>query len=72
VKIDHIDVSRVDWAVGVLRGALGSMIFSGDLRDKIEEAIPHVRGAARAVERAQRDRLKVRSGPRRPRRRKKA
>jgi hypothetical protein len=53
VRLDHIEVSQVDWAIGVLRGVLGTTIVP-ELADKIETAIPHVRAAARHVERSQR------------------
>lgn len=53
MKIDRIDVDQVDWSIGVLHGVLGSTI-SPDLADKVEKAIPHVRAAARAIERSQR------------------
>lgn len=53
MRVDRIDVASVDWAVGVLRGVLGTTIVP-ELADKIEAAIPHVRAAARYVERSQR------------------
>jgi hypothetical protein len=58
MKLDAFHPGHIDFAVGVLRGVASSPIISAELRANIEATIPHVRGAARLVERLQRDQVR--------------
>jgi hypothetical protein len=53
-KLDQIAVDQVDYAIGCLRGLLGLDLLSKSNRANLEQAIEHVRAAARYVERQQR------------------
>lgn len=70
MKIEHIDTRSIDHGVGVLRGMLSRPDLKPLAPGEIELAITHIRGAARLVERLQRQIWKTRStGQRRRRRR---
>jgi len=62
MKLDNIDPRKIDFGVGVLRGNLGRLSsgLPNDTRQAIEDAITHMRGAARCIEREQRARAKTR------------
>jgi hypothetical protein len=65
-KLDQISVGQVDYAVGCLRGMLGiDLDLSESYRANLEQAIEHVRAAARYVERQQRSSVLQRRGTRR-------
>lgn len=49
----YIQVPRIDFSVGVLRGILSRVDLDPVAIREIELAIPHVRAAARLVERIQ-------------------
>lgn len=51
-RLDRIDTRQIDFGVGVLRGVLSHPGFSS-ASPKIEEAVEHIRRAARAIERMQ-------------------
>lgn len=56
--LDRLNPGAIDYAVGVLRGVLSKQdsIVSDELRANIECSITHMRGAARFIERLQRQR----------------
>ena len=69
VKIEQIDVSKIDFAVGFMRGVLSRPDFKVHDTQQAEELIKHLRGAARVIERLQKQgpaRAKSRSSRGRP------
>jgi hypothetical protein len=68
MKLDHIQVARIDEAVGVLRGVAGWPI-PAKLLILLGDVIPHVQAAARLVESRQREEWRVRMDQIRRRRR---
>lgn len=66
MKVDSIQAGEIDWTIGVLRGLLShhhraSLPLDGAGIAKLEEALAHLHGAARLVEREQRARFNRRS-----------
>ena len=55
-QIDRINVSQIDFGVGVLRGVLSRPDFNLRELQQVEDAIEHIRSAARAIERLQKRR----------------
>ena len=56
VKVDRIVTRHMDWGVGVLRGIRSHGALAHLAPSEVEAAIEHIRGAARIVERIQRER----------------
>lgn len=63
--IDRIDVARLDFGVGVLRGALSVVQPLRDKPEQVELAIEHIRAAARLIEKLQREKARDRYQKRR-------
>jgi len=55
VRAEQIETRRINYGVGVLRGVLSRPELMLVATREIEAAIEHIRGAARLVERLQRE-----------------
>ena len=53
MKLEQIDVSKIDFAVGFMRGVLSRPDFKVHDTRQAEDLIKHLRGAARVIERLQ-------------------
>ena len=67
MRIENINTRRIDHGVGVLRGVLSRPELALIAPREVEAAIEHIRGAARLVERLQRQRARLKSRRRRRR-----
>ena len=56
MKADDIETRFIDYGVGVLRGVLARGELTPTFEADVEVAIEHIRGAARLIERLQRER----------------
>ena len=54
-RLGEIAVGQIEYAVGALRGFVTYPQISADLRANLDQAIEHVRTAARFVDRCQRE-----------------